>query len=111
MSTTFSYGATQATAHRLLARFGQDITLSRTSRAGAVTVFATRGVVVGAVKHVLGDSGIGIGDDRLLLDHAIAPQPGDRITYNGASRVVVDPVVPLNPAGTVLLYECYARGG
>lgn len=105
------YGRLQGTADRLLAKFGQAITITRTATDGATTAYTTTGAVVGTVKHTLGDSGIAIGDDRILLDHTVTPQPGDRITYNGQSRVIVDPVVNTNPGGTHILFECYARAG
>jgi hypothetical protein len=107
----FDYTRMSALAIRLIERFGQPVTLKRTAMNGDVTLLATRGVMTDTVKHTLGDSGIAIGDDRLVLDPGVAPKPGDRIAYNGQSRVVVDPVVPINPAGTVILFECYARAG
>lgn len=107
----FNYPRTAATADRLIDRFGGDIIITRTGAAGAVTAMPTRGVVVNTVTHVLGDSGISIGDDEIMLDRSVLPEPGDRISYNGQSRVVVDPVVPENPAGTLLYVTCYARAG
>lgn len=105
------YGRLQGTADRLVAKFGQSITLTRTATDGTTTAYTTKGVVVGTITHTLGDSGIAIGDDRILLDHSVTPIPGDRIAYSGQSRVIVDPVVQTNPGGTNLMFECYARAG
>lgn len=108
----FNYARTAATAGRLLGRFGQDATFTRTDPAdGSVSTSTARVVVASTVKHTLGDSGIAVGDDKLLVEAAAAPEPGDRVVYNGESRVIVDPVVAINPGGTRVLVECYARRG
>ena len=105
------YDRLQGTADRLIDRFGQTMTLTRTQPNGVVVSMVTRGVVVGTVKHQHADSGVSIGDDRILLDHNVIPKPADRIAYNGSSRVLVDPVIATNPGGTLLAFECYARAG
>ncbi len=108
----FDYSRIRATADKLIARFGQAATLSSTDPAtGAVTTRVAKAVNMGPVKHTLGDSGVSIGDDRLLLDHAAAPKPGDRVAYGAESRVIVDPVSPIQPGDTVLGFEIYARAG
>lgn len=109
--TSFDYARMAATARRLLDRFGQRVTITHTAPGGAVSTQAAIGFVASTVKHTLGDSNIAIGDDRLYLDAAATPEPGDRVAYSGGSRVIVDPVVPLAPAGTRVLVECYARAG
>lgn len=107
----FDYPRMAATARRLIDRFGQVMSITRTASDRTVTSLSAVGVVTDTVKHTLGDSGIAIGDDQILLDATTKPQPGDRITYNGQSRVIVDPVTELNPGGVALLFECYARAG
>lgn len=108
----FDYARTAASASRLLGRFGQIATFTRTAPAdGSVSTFDARAVVASTVKHALGDSGIAVGDDKLLVESSAAPEPGDRVAYNGESRVIVDPVVAINPGGTRVLVECYARRG
>ncbi len=109
--TGFNYARIAASAGRLLERFGQVMTFSRTAPDGAVSTFTAVAVVAATVKHALGDSGIAVGDDKLLVDATVKPEAGDRVAYNGGSRVIVDPVVTLNPAGTRVLVECYARAG
>lgn len=105
------YDRLRGTASTLIERFGQAMTLTRTLANGTLLTLVTRGVVVGTVKHQHADSGISIGDDRLLLDADVIPKPADRIAYNGQSRVLVDPVISTNPGGTLLVFECYARTG
>ena len=107
----FNYPRMAVTAGRLLERFGQVMTFTRTASDGSVSTFTAVAVVASTVKHALADSGIQIGDDKLLVDAQGSPEPGDRVAYNGASRVIVDPVISLNPGGTRVLVECYARAG
>lgn len=107
----FDYTKTAATAKRLLGRFGQLATFRRTDPDGATSSFTALAVVASTVKHTLADSGIAIGDDRLLVEAAATPQPGDRVEYSGQSRVIVDPVIAVSPGGTRVLVECYARAG
>lgn len=107
----FDHARIAATATRLLARFGQRVTLTRTAPSGAVSAIPATAVVADTVKHTLGDAGIAVGDDKLYVAPDVLPEPGDRIAYNGGTRVIVDPVVQINPAGTRLLVECYARAG
>lgn len=109
--TGFDYASTADTALRMLGRFGQQMAFTRTAADRTVTRFTALGVVADTVKHTLGDSGIAVGDDKLLIDAGAKPQPGDRVAYNGQSRMIVDPVVPINPAGTPVLVQCYARAG
>lgn len=105
------YDRLHATADRLITKYGQPVVLSRTSADGSVATINTTGLVVDTVKHALSDSGIQIGDDVLLLHSSQEPIPTDRINYNGLSRVVVDPIVQINPANKVLAFRCYARAG
>lgn len=109
--TGFDYARMAATARRLIDRFGQVASFTRTAPSGTTTTFTAVAVVAETVKHTLGDSNIQVGDDKLLLDATTAPEPGDRVSYNGKSAVIVDPVLPLSPAGVVVLFECYARAG
>lgn len=105
------YDRMRATADRMIAKYGRAVTITRTSPVGAVSTFTSKAVTLRTVKHALADSNISIGDNMLLLDATVTPQPGDRITDGVDSRVLVDPVIPIRPAETVLAFECYARLG
>lgn len=109
--TGFNYARMAARAAKLIERFGERVKLTRTSAAGATTTIYAQGVKASTITHTLGDSGISIGDDKILLEAGAQPQPGDRIEYGDESRVIVDPVIVLSPAGVRVLVECYARIG
>jgi len=100
-----------ARAAKLIERFGDRVKLTSTAAGGSVTTSYAQGVKVATITHTLGDSGVAIGDDKILLEAGATPQPGDRIEYGGESRVIVDPVIVLKPASVRVLVECYARAG
>lgn len=102
-----------ATAQRLIEKYGMAATLITTASNGTTTSRVAYAVDLGIVKHVLGDSGVNIGDHRLIIEVAgAAPQALDRIqTPDGADRVLVDPIAPIAPSGVPIAYECYSREG
>ncbi|MBA8886158.1 hypothetical protein FHW12_000349 [Dokdonella fugitiva] len=110
---TAFYDRAAATALRMLTKYGKGVRVTSTNMAGAVTAREGKAVLVSVVKHDLGNSGISIGDHKLLVEASLAPKPGDRILdlADGASRVIVDPVNPIKPADTLIAFECYARLG
>jgi len=112
---TFDYAKTQATAERLLARFGQTVTLRK---AGATT-----GDAWAPVPGTPSDTDIIVADfeerrrdeDGRLTGEAmrtlyvststgVAPEPNDQVQIGGEWHVILA-VRPLRPAGTALLYE------
>lgn len=107
----FDYQRTAVAAKRLIDRFGQVMRFSRTSPAGAITRYEARGLVASTVKSTIGESGIAVGDDKLLIEADAVPKPGDRVVYNDQSRVIKEPVITINPGGTRVLVECYAEVG
>lgn len=107
---SYDYDRLASTADRLLAKFGRDVTVSTTAASG-VTTRTAKAVTIGVVKHDLGDSGVSIGDHRLLIEASANPLPGDRITDAQGTRIVVDPVNPIRPAETTIAHECYTRLG
>lgn len=104
------YERLAATADRMLGAYGVSATLSHTTPLGAVATSTVSVVTVDTVRHVLGDSGVDIGDERLIVNADAAPVKGDRIDYADQSRVVVQ-VEPIRPAGTVLAWWVWARRG
>jgi len=106
------YARAAARTARLIERFGLLATLTRTHPAtGTVTTTTARALKAATITRTLADSGIAIGDDKLLVEAGASVQPGDRIVYGDEDRVIVDPVIVINPGSTRVLLECYARAG
>jgi hypothetical protein len=117
-----TYLGTQTAAARLIAAKGQEVTLTRHS-AGAYdtatgevivtdTVTVTTGVVLPLSRGLMQMPGTNIqaGDRQLLLSGAIdPPEINDTMSIGGAPYTIVE-VSPLNPGGTVLVYDCVIRG-
>lgn len=104
------YARLTATADRLLGAYGVSGTLTHTTPLGATETSTVSVVAVDTVRHLLGDSGVDIGDERLIVNADAAPVKGDRIDYADQSRVVVQ-VEAICPAGTVLAWYVWARRG
>lgn len=127
----FNYAGSQATAQRLLARFGRDITISRripgsgppqnpgpatliTYRATAVILPASKGTVEAFDNRL--ESGTLI-DEKLRYvlmspkltrvtaegSETIIPQSLDLLTFDGHDWTVLG-CTPLNPAGVPVLF-------
>ena len=106
------YTRVAARTARLIERFGLMATFTRTNPAtGVVTTTQARTLKAGTISRTLADSGIAIGDDKLLVEADASVQPGDRVVYGSEDRVIVDPVITYSPGGTRVLLECYARAG
>jgi hypothetical protein len=123
----FDYSKTAATADRMLARFGQAVTLTHVvpgtySPGGTVTNTSstqsgTAAIIDWAARHIDG-SLIKIGDRRLLLSPLntagaamTPPVLGDTVTdAAGVVYTMVSPLKIMAPAGTVALYDCNLRG-
>jgi hypothetical protein len=122
----FDYAETAADVDELLAEFGQSVTL--TTRTGGTYNTATgtntpttatqtvTGVVLEWNQRNIDGSLVLVGDKRLLLSPVTtagaaltAPAANDTVTIGSAVYTIVR-VVPLNPAGTVVMYECNIRG-
>lgn len=111
---TFDYAKSKATAERLIARFGQNITLrqkgANTGTASKPVYATTDTVVVGLDlrKHVRDDPGnLVTRKVRQLLvstSAGVAPLKDDQVQLDGVWHTILD-ASPLNPAGTTLLYK------
>lgn len=113
-----NYGGLQATAKRLIKANGRSMTLrtrssSYSTTTGANTVTETTATVYG-VK--VGDKLERVPDGDLaktwtasvflsVENVSTTPSVGDRLTI-GADLWEIDEVLPLDPGGTTLLYEC-----
>lgn len=106
----FDYSRSAATALSLIERFGADVTVITTTGADATTTRTAKAVFVDRVRHLLGDSGVEIGDWRVLFPASSAPLLTDRITRGAESFVLVQ-IEPIQPGDTVVAYQAWARAG
>lgn len=104
------YERMQATAERLLSRYGQDWAITRTTGPGMSVTRTARAVVESVVRYVVPGSGVDIGDKRMLIEADANPIKGERIEA-GADRYVIVRVEPLQPAGVTLAWWAWARSG
>ena len=119
------YGGLANTADNLIKRFGQTVTLHQSVPGayshGVSTNTITDCIGVGVISNYnqkeIDGTRIQFGDVKLLLsafksDGTTMPQPtsADTLTANGITYGVVSPIMPTNPAGTVVMYEVQLRG-
>lgn len=102
------YDRATATAQRMLAKFGRPWLFTRTDSAGATSTHSAVGVFIDTVRHLVGDSGVDIGDLRFIFTADAAPQKGDRMKNGDQDFVVVfaDPI-----GDTTVAYWVWARAG
>ena len=113
------YNRMQATAERLIARYGYATSLERDGvptgpphnpQPGPVVLHACK-VVEGKYSLIDRDATLVLQGDKLGListEIDVAPALGDRLHLGGAVYHFVD-LQPLSPGGQVLLYEFHAR--
>ena len=117
----FNYSRIAGTANRLLAKFGQTVTLRKyeigaydpvTSTAAQVATDYSR---VGAIfdfggKQTLGPGGlIQVGDKQLLMDvNGAAPELEDHVIVGGVEYVLKG-VGVIAPAGVPVVYDLHLR--
>lgn len=123
--STFNYARTVATAARLLARFGQTVTLTVVSEgaydpeAGAATntsaAYTGKGLPGSYAQRDINGTSIQATDVKLYLSPlqtsgAVMPTPatGDKMTVASVVYGVIDSR-PMSPAGTVVLHEVQLR--
>lgn len=118
---TFDYQKTQNTATRLLRRFGNDATLTRSASSsydpatGTSTDSTYELTVTASVfdypKAYIDGTLILQGDKRAYVSayNVDAPEPSDTLTWNGVPYRIIS-VKDLNPAGSVsIMYELQLR--
>lgn len=115
-----NYTKIKATARKLLANFGQSMTLTQVSHgaydettgtATDTSVTTTdKGVILPYADGVssIPDSMIQKGDQQVLIQLSVVPKPADTISANGAVYYVIN-VKALEPAGVNILYELQVR--
>lgn len=120
--TSFDYTATRATAERLLERFGRSVSLRRTTVSGgdawnpgggtATTVnHAATAVVTEYDAREIDGTLIRREDRRVILSTeglSVTPATSDKVVVGATVYAIVN-VAPLEPGGTVVLYEIQAR--
>ncbi|GGE18200.1 hypothetical protein GCM10011390_41720 [Aureimonas endophytica] len=116
----FDYAKSQATADRLIARFGQAGTIRRRSSAGGayepdpaqtISDHPCKLVVTDYTVRERESTLIGSSDRKVLVAMSgldIVPTSADRITVAGDTLEIIN-VMPLSPGGTTVLYEIQAR--
>jgi hypothetical protein len=118
---SYDYASSAATATRLLAQFGQDVT-RRTNTpgaynpaTGAVTLTTADTTRKGCIFDYKGKGEVFIrgnlvivGDKRLLVDATGGADVTDEWIVDGVTYTCVS-VGELNPAGTPVMFEVHAR--
>ncbi len=119
MSSKFNYSTTQKTAARLIERFGGSVDIISVVNdtidpvTGAVTQTSTTNTTDGVVLEILNNNNqftvVEAGDRKLLLDSTNLSEPpntNDIAEYYDGTTYMIKEVIPLNPAGTDVMYTC-----
>lgn len=117
---TFDYARSRVVADRLISRFGQEATLSRPVSTGPAhnpvegtpQIHSVRLVVEEYRQNEIDGTRVLRTDKKVLLAKAaltIEPTTTDQLLIGGKAHAIID-VRPLNPGGSVVLYEIQARG-
>lgn len=117
--TSFDYSRSQQTANRLIDRFGSTATLKRPNTSGTAynptegtpTSYTVTVVVQDYRNAEIDGTRVLAGDKKVMMAKgslAIEPATSDKLVIGGAEHAIVE-VRPLNPGGTVILWELQAR--
>ena len=115
----FDYAKMATTAARLLEKFGQTISVIRTTGetidpitgaivAGSDTTYSPKGLLRKYPNEVIDGTRIETGDRELIVDNTVEPALSDKVTVQGEQWTVVN-VASINPAGTAVVYFCQVR--
>jgi hypothetical protein len=111
------YTRLEATAKRLIAKYGKAAVLVRETKTGPAhdpsVVETPYSCMVADIGYSITDrdaSLVQVGDKVGLMSTAVevTPEKGDKLQIDGGTYSFVD-LKPLNPGGLVLLYEYHAR--
>lgn len=108
------YANLAVTVRRLLAQFGTDATLTRTTTGeynpatGAASQTTTTYTCKAARFDYSQRDIIRVGDQRIYLDATVMPQTGDTIALGNRTYVVIT-ARSIDPALTAVLYDVQAR--
>ena len=118
----YDYLPNQATAERLLKRFGLEFTITRNDGSEAydpvideyvsseVTVQAFGAVFDYGVKDI--DGTMIVKGDKKLLMSAIGqkkPKTNQTVIFDGNKYKIQEPIKELKPASTVVIFQCNLR--
>lgn len=115
-----NYANLQAASRRLLAKFGQSMTLTQqtagayspdTGNVTSTTVTTIdNGVILPYAEGIQNDSGslIQQGDAQVLIQCNVVPKPNDTLTIQSQVWTIIN-VKALEPSGINLLYELQVR--
>jgi hypothetical protein len=116
--STFNYARARSTAQRLIARFGQAVTLRRTVDSGTawdpVQVIQDYAITVAVLtyrKDLVDGSRIRATDKQVFASTegvTVTPTVGDELIIAGLSHSI-EAIAPLSPAGTVVFWELQCR--
>lgn len=116
--TAFNYARSKANADRLIARFGQDVSVRRVTNTGededptqTSVDYATQAAIVDYTNRDRDGTLIMETDRKAIIAKgslAIEPKPGDQLVV-GTDPFPIINVKPLNPGGTVVFYEAQVR--
>ena len=117
----FNYAITKSTADKLLNNFGQSVLITnKVSGAydpatGTVSQTITTQNGIGAVfdrgsKEIDGTT-ILLGDKKMLLSAVdiTKPQINDTVLVGSINYTIKEPLIEINPAGTVVMYKLNLR--
>lgn len=123
MTDTFDYAAKRDTADRLLTQFGQAIALRSVVASGSEfeptytpTDYATKAAILDYTARQIDGENILLTDRRALV--AAGPlaalgvttiKAGDDTLVVGGAAIPIVRVIPLAPAGTVVMFDCQLR--
>jgi hypothetical protein len=113
---SFNYAKSASTARKLLAKFGQSMTLTKevyNIDTGALTSSTTttdKGVIFPYSQGVVSISNglIQSSDQQVYINISVMPVPIDRLTVGSKIYSIVN-VSALEPAGVNVLYELHVR--
>lgn len=114
----FNYANSSKTAKRIIAKFGQNITLTKETynfdTGVLISSVATisKGVMLPYPNSAYSAAGglIQIGDNQIFININVEPKPTDKIQVGFKSYSVVS-VRAIEPAGINILYELQVRNG
>lgn len=115
---SYNYSKLSANVKKLLAKFGQAMTLSRDTPGAydpatqtvtnTTTTAADNGVILPYTTGQIDGSLIQKDDQQVFINISTAPLPGDRLTVGGKGYNIIA-VKAIEPAGVNVLYELQVR--